>query len=373
MKSLINILTKSRVLGDLIFSIVLFAIRMLFGLKAKRFPILKNRLKEKNLTVQIKLKDNSRGRYFTFRDGRIISRSGIHASPDVNMLFGSARVALDILIPPRDQLAMVNAEKSFQLGLEGPEELSCWWMETLSLMLNAGTKYGTEVGKGVTRYTSNTNGGPVFVYVKEGKILRITPIEFEESDAMPWTIKARGRAFTPPRKTTVSPYTLVFKSMIYSPDRILYPMKRVDFDPKGERNCQNRGTSGYVRISWDEALDTVADEIKRVKRDYGPGAILNGSGSHHLWGILGYWLSARLRFFNNIGWTPVAHNPDSWEGWYWGAMHHWGQSMHLGATETYGTVKIALKNVKWWSSGRVTQRQPAVSMLPLKGRSAVSG
>ena len=130
-------------------------------------------------------------------------------------------------------------------------------------------------------------------------------------------------------------------------------MKRVDFDPKGERNFQNRGISGYVRISWEEALDIVANEIKRVKRDYGPGAILNGSGSHHLWGILGYWLSARLRFFNNIGWTPVAHNPDSWEGWYWGAMHHWGQSMHLGATETYGTVEDCLKEcemVVFWSS-----------------------
>jgi hypothetical protein len=39
-------------------------------------------------------------------------------------------------------------------------------METLSLMLNAGIKYGTRLGGGVTRYTSNTNGGPVFVYVK---------------------------------------------------------------------------------------------------------------------------------------------------------------------------------------------------------------
>ena len=97
----------------------------------------------------------------------------------------------------------------------------------------------------------------------------------------------------------------------------------------------------------------MADEIKRVKGVHGPGAILNGSGSHHLWGILGYWLSARLRFFNNIGWTPVGHNPDSWEGWYWGAMHHWGQSMHLGAPESYGTVEDCLKEcemVVFWSS-----------------------
>ncbi|MBC8274445.1 MAG: molybdopterin-dependent oxidoreductase [Chloroflexi bacterium] len=353
MKSIVNTLSKSLPLANLLFSIVLLGVRMLFGLTAMRFPFFKSRLKEKNLTVQIKLKDNSRGRYFAIRDGKVISKSGIYASPDVTMIFGSARIALDILVPPRDQLAMVNAMKSFQLWLDGTDELSYWWMETLSLMLNAGTKYGTKVGKDVIRYTSNTNGGPVFVYVKDGRIIRITPIEFDNSDAKPWTIKARGRAFTPPRKTTISPHTLVFKSMIYSPDRILYPMKRVDFDPNGERNCQNRGISGYKRISWQEALDVVANEIKRVKRNYGPGAILNGSGSHHLWGNLGYWLGIRLRFFNNVGWTPVVHNPDSWEGWYWGAMHHWGHSMRLGAPESYGTVEDCLKEcemVVFWSS-----------------------
>ena len=48
------------------------------------------------------------------------------------------------------------------------------------------------------------------------------------------------------------------EALIYSPDRLLYPMKRVDFDPDGERNPQNRGTSGYERITWEEALDLVA-------------------------------------------------------------------------------------------------------------------
>ena len=59
--------------------------------------------------------------------------------------------------------------------------------------------------------------------------------------------------FTPPRKTTLAPHGQNAKSIVYSPDRLLYPMKRVDFDPNGERNPQNRGKSGYVRISWDEA------------------------------------------------------------------------------------------------------------------------
>jgi trimethylamine-N-oxide reductase (cytochrome c) len=141
--------------------------------------------------------------------------------------------------------------------------------------------------------------------------------------------------------------------MIYSPDRLLYPMKRIDFDSNGERNPHARGVSGYERISWEEALDIVANEIKRVKKVHGPGAILSGSGSHHLWGNIGYWLSCRLRFLNSIGWTPVAHNPDSWEGWYWGAMHHWGQSMRLGIPEAYGTVEDCLKEcemVVFWSS-----------------------
>ncbi len=61
--------------------------------------------------------------------------------------------------------------------------------------------------------------------------------------------------------------------------RILYPMKRVDWDPQGERNPQNRGTSEYERISWDEALDILAGECLRIKEEYGPEAIITGQGT----------------------------------------------------------------------------------------------
>jgi trimethylamine-N-oxide reductase (cytochrome c) len=353
MNAIVSRLARSKTLADFMFSVLLLGLDWMFGRTARRYPFFKARLGEKDFVVQIRLKDRSKGRYYALKGGEVSSRSGVHESPDVTVIFGSSRCALSVLVPPRDQLATINAMKSFQMGLEGPEELSSWFMETLSLMLNAGVQYGTDMGDGEMRYTTNSNGGPVFVYVRDGRIVRITPIEFDGKDAPSWTVSARGRSFTPPRQTTISPHTQVFKSMIYSPDRLLYPMKRTDFDANGARNPQNRGISGYERITWDEALDIVADEIKRVKRVHGPGAILNGSGSHHLWGILGYWLSARLRFFNNIGWTPVGHNPDSWEGWYWGAMHHWGQSMHLGAPESYGTVEDCLKEcemVVFWSS-----------------------
>ncbi len=331
----------------------LFVVAQYMKLAARRQPLLKAHLKKKDITVQIKVLDNSTGRYFTFRQGKITSQSGIHPKPDVCMGFSDAALGCRILSPWCDQRKKTDAMKNFRLTLNGPDELTCWFMEMLSRMLMGKIRYGVDMGKGVKRYVNNTNAGPMFVYVKDGKIIRMTPVEFDNTDAPSFTIEARGRKFTPPRKSTLSPFGFSMKSTVYSPDRILYPMKRVDFDPQGERNCENRGVSGYQRISWDEALDIVANEIKRVKRDYGPGAIMSSTPSHHTWGNVGYYLSTHRRFMNAIGTTSVAPNPDSWEGWFWGATHHWGNSMRQGGAEGYGTVEDALKECEMlvlWSS-----------------------
>lgn len=202
------------------------------------------------------------------------------------------------------------------------------------------------------RYVNGTNGGPVFVYVKDGKIVRMTPIELDEEDAESWTIRAKGKKFTPPRRTTVAPYAF-WKSLIYSDKRVLYPMKRVDFDPNGERNPQNRGVSGYERISWDEALDIVSSEIIRTRRENGPGSVFFTCGSHHTWGNIGYYLSAAKRFFNCLGATTAALNPDSWEGFAWGASHHYGGSARNGGCEPFSTVEDCMQNsdmIVFWSS-----------------------
>ena len=205
----------------------------------------------------------------------------------------------------------------------------------------------------VVRLTNLTTGGPVHVDVKDGKIIRIIPLELDDSDAPSWTIEARGRNFTPPRRTTLSPYTVAHKSTIYSPKRILTPMKRVDFNPNGNRNIKNRGTSGYEPIGWDKALDIVSGEIIKSHRELGPAAILTSPGSHHLWGILGYRTSAYYRFMNLTGFTYGEHNPDSWEGWHWGGMHMWGFSHRLGIPEQYDLLEDALKHTEmivFWSS-----------------------
>ena len=89
-----------------------------------------------------------------------------------------------------------------------------------------------------------------------------------------------GQAYEPPLKGLIAPYQLAYKKRVYSPNRIKYPLKRVDWDPEGERNPQNRGKSKYERICWDEATTIIADEIRRIHKEYGPCGILAHGDGH---------------------------------------------------------------------------------------------
>ncbi|HWX84278.1 MAG TPA: molybdopterin-dependent oxidoreductase, partial [Xanthobacteraceae bacterium] len=324
--------------------IILFGAAQLLKHAARRHPKFKARVKEHNLVAQIMTRDEEIGRWYAFNDGVITTGAGLHQKPDIKLQFKNAKIGAKLLMPPINWLDQINAQKDFNLTVDGPEYLTNWFAQTLMMSQSAGLKYGKKLKGGITRYCNMTNGGPVFVDVKDGKILRMTPIDLTEDDGASWTIEAKGVKLTPPRKTTLAPHGQNAKSIVYSPDRLLYPMKRIDFDPNGERNPQNRGKSGYVRISWDEAIKLVTDEIKRQKREYGPGAITFSHGSHHTWGNIGYYLSALFRFANAVGMTRIHHNPDSWEGWYWGAVHHWGYTLRVGQSETYGTVEDCLQN-----------------------------
>ncbi|MCJ7791027.1 MAG: molybdopterin-dependent oxidoreductase, partial [Dehalococcoidia bacterium] len=82
---------------------------------------------------------------------------------------------------------------------------------------------------------------PYKVWVQGGKASRIEPFQ----DLRPCV---RGYAY---------------RQRVYSAERLKVPLKRL-----GER-----GEGKFVPISWDEALDTIADELLRVKRAYGPSAI----------------------------------------------------------------------------------------------------
>jgi len=209
------------------------------------------------------------------------------------------------------------------------------------------------IAKDVKIFTNNTVGGPLRVYVKNGKIIRVEPLELGPDDAESWVIEARGKKFSPSRTAKLSEYALTERSRVYAPNRLLYPFKRVDFDPKGDRKPENRGKSGYEQISWDEALDILCGEIERIHKNYGPGAIATTAPSHHIWGNVGYRFSAYFRFIGILNCLYIDHNPDSWEGWHWGAMHTWGFAWRLGIPGQYDLLEDALKYsemIIYWSS-----------------------
>jgi anaerobic selenocysteine-containing dehydrogenase len=81
---------------------------------------------------------------------------------------------------------------------------------------------------------------------------------------------------------------------VYSPDRVLYPYRRVR--PKGSRPCNRED---FQRISWDEALDEIADRLQQITREYGAEAILPYSYG----GTLGVLNGASMdrRFFHRLG------------------------------------------------------------------------
>ena len=349
------------------FVIILWFLGLAVRYYSRRNPV-RELVAAHDFCAQISIKDGSAGRWFRFDKGRVTTGTGLLAQPDVLIRFKSRAVGVRVLVelgagmfhvvhavlePFLRPMEVVNAAKNFAFEVKGEDRLVVQFTDILSAMLTSHWRHGTPVPGGGLRCTNMTNGGPVFVHVDNGRIVRTTPIEFDHRDGETWSITARGRVFSPPRRTTLSPHGLASKSLVYSSSRLLYPMKRVDFDPRGERNPQNRGKSGYVRISWDEALDLVASEIKRVRREHGHGAILCSHSSHHTWGNIGYYLSASIRFMNAIGHTKMVLNPDSWEGWFWGAAHHFGNSMRMGSAEPYGQIEDCLRDAElivFWSS-----------------------
>ncbi|HWR05402.1 DMSO/selenate family reductase complex A subunit [Sporomusa sp.] len=54
-----------------------------------------------------------------------------------------------------------------------------------------------------------------------------------------------------------------YRDRLYHPERLKYPMKRVG----------KRGEGKFEQITWDEALDTIASQTKRIMAQYGPDAI----------------------------------------------------------------------------------------------------
>jgi len=159
-------------------------------------------------------------------------------------------------------------------------------------------------------------GGECAVDVKGGKVIRIRPFhydwKYDRESFRPWKITRNGKDYKPLFKSVPSPFSLAYKKRTFSPNRIKYPLKRVDWDPNGERNPQNRGKSKYKRISWEEVSTLLADEVKRVHKEYGPLAILVQGDGHGECKTINTPHGHSGRLFDMMGgFTQQVRNPDS--------------------------------------------------------------
>ncbi len=121
--------------------------------------------------------------------------------------------------------------------------------------------------------TCNVNCGsrcPLEVHVRDGHVVRIETDHTGDNNFGTHEIRAclRGRST---------------RHWIYSPERLKYPMKRVG----------KRGEGKFERISWEEALDTVASKLKHILDKYGNEAVYG----HYATGVLGGTLSRREGFW----------------------------------------------------------------------------
>ena len=104
-------------------------------------------------------------------------------------------------------------------------------------------------GEKIIRTVCNSHCGgtcEMKVHVSGGRIVRIEPVEGDDKPKL----CARGHAY---------------RQRVYAPDRLLYPLKRTG----------SRGSGEFSRISWDEALETIAAQMTRVKAAYGNASILH--------------------------------------------------------------------------------------------------
>ena len=85
---------------------------------------------------------------------------------------------------------------------------------------------------------------------------------------------------------------------VYSPDRVLYPLRRKAGAPKGPR-ARGEELAAFERVTWDEALDAIAARLKKISDEWGPEAVLPYSYAGTM-GVLGYGSMDR-RFFHRLG------------------------------------------------------------------------
>jgi molybdopterin guanine dinucleotide-containing S/N-oxide reductase-like protein len=111
-------------------------------------------------------------------------------------------------------------------------------------------------------------------------------------------IKVQGDPTQPVTQGFLCGKVAKYLDRVYSPDRILYPLKRRAGAAKGPLE-RGREHEVFERIGWDEALDAIAARLQKISDKYGSESILPYSYAGNM-GVLGYGSMDR-RFFHRLG------------------------------------------------------------------------
>jgi anaerobic dimethyl sulfoxide reductase subunit A len=200
--------------------------------------------------------------------------------------------------------------------------------------VSAAKRAEAESGKWVTVACWHNCGGRCLnkVYIEDGVVIRqkTDDTHLDSPDFPQQRACQRGRSQ---------------RKQIFGADRLKYPMKRKNWSPGGGKK-ELRGKDEWVRISWDEALDIVASETKRIKEKYGNKSILNAVG------MRGKEYGCN-RALNLIGGSAATWGTASWGGLPIPCNHMQGL---LGGVHDRQSVQKSKLIILWganpiWSSG----------------------
>jgi biotin/methionine sulfoxide reductase len=115
----------------------------------------------------------------------------------------------------------------------------------------------------------HSHWGAFHAVVEDGKVVGAVPFEFDPDP---------------------SPLIEGIADAVHSPTRILCPMVREGWLRDGRASGKGCGREPFVPVPWERVLDLVAGEVARVRREYGPAAIMGGSQG---WSSAGHFHEAR--------------------------------------------------------------------------------
>jgi anaerobic selenocysteine-containing dehydrogenase len=112
---------------------------------------------------------------------------------------------------------------------------------------------GIKVVRSIARAGPGCHEGcGVLLYVKDGKL-----------------VKVEGDPEFPSNQGRLCPRCLALTQVVYHPDRLKYPLKRVG----------KRGEGKWERITWEEAYESIAEKFNQIKREHGPESVIFSRGT----------------------------------------------------------------------------------------------